>query len=134
MLCAVASNAPRASLSQCKPVSVTPQQPAAVVPGGAVSVSVYPGHASGARESLAVRALARSLSPSAWRATEHVAVNHGPDAPYVVSLHRLFRDDRENTDDDFAAARAAITRARLHREEQVGVARVWQYSSCSAVL
>ena len=38
----------------------------AVVPGGAVSVSVYPGHASGARESLAVRALARSLSPSAW--------------------------------------------------------------------
>ena len=50
---------------------------------------------------------ARSLSPSAWRSTEHVAVNHGPDAPYVVSLHRLFRDDRENTDDDFAAARAA---------------------------
>ena len=79
----------------------------AVAPGGAVSVSVYPGHASGARESLAVRALARALSPSAWRSTEHVAVNHGPDAPYVVSLHRLFRDDRENADDDFAAARAA---------------------------
>ena len=63
----------------------------AVQPGGAVSVAVYPGHSQGSREAAALRAFAASLSPSIWRATEHAAINHAQTAPFLLTLHRLFR-------------------------------------------
>lgn len=81
----------------------------AVRPGGHVSVAVYPAHAAGAREAVALRAFAGSLSSSAWRATEHAPINHGPTAPFLLSLHRLYREPPvEYAADDFGgAARAA---------------------------
>ena len=48
--------------------------------------------AEGLRESNALAAFARSLSPSVWRATEHKAVNHGPTAPFLLTIHRLHRE------------------------------------------
>ena len=85
----------------------------AVAMGGAASVAVYPGHASGAREAVAVRAFSRALNPSVWRATEHVAVNHARSAPFLVSLHRLYREGREAQieDEDFRVPRDAALRA-----------------------
>lgn len=57
--------------------------------GGCASLTVYPGHAEGRRESEALNSFARSLSDSNWRATEHVAVNHKPNAPYLLTIHKL---------------------------------------------
>ena len=77
----------------------------AVKPGGHVSVAIYPGHPAGAREAVALRAFAERLPSSAWRATCHQPVNHEPTAPFLLSLHRLYREPPfEYGEDDFAAS------------------------------
>ena len=77
----------------------------AVKPGGHVSVAIYPGHPAGAREAVALRAFAERLPSSAWRATAHQPVNHEPTAPFLLSLHRLYREPPfEYAEDDFAAS------------------------------
>ena len=86
----------------------------ALAPGGAASLAIYPQHPAGAREAAALRAFAAALSSSAWRATEHVAVNHAATAPFLLTVHRLYRDAgvREDAaDDDFSGARAAAADA-----------------------
>mmetsp|Transcript_2702 Transcript_2702/g.8488 ORF Transcript_2702/g.8488 Transcript_2702/m.8488 type:complete len:325 (+) Transcript_2702:24-998(+) len=65
---------------------------AALRVGGCASIVVYPGHAEGRREARALAALARALPDTHWRATEHVAVNHKPAAPYLLTLHKLAPD------------------------------------------
>ena len=75
----------------------------AVRPGGHVSVAIYPGHPAGAREAVALRAFAERLPSSAWRATCHQPVNHEPTAPFLLSLHRLYREPPfKYGEDDFA--------------------------------
>ena len=75
----------------------------AVKPGGHVSVAIYPGHPAGAREAVALRAFAERLPSSAWRATSHAPVNHEPTAPFLLSLHRLYREPPfAYGEDDFA--------------------------------
>ena len=77
----------------------------AVKPGGHVSLAIYPGHDQGAREAVALRAFAERLPSSAWRATCHQPVNHEPTAPFLLSLHRLYREPPfEYAEDDFAAS------------------------------
>ena len=77
-------------------------------PGGHVSVAIYPGHPAGAREAVALRAFAERLPSSAWRATCHQPVNHEPTAPFLLSLHRLYREPPfEYGEDDFAASTEA---------------------------
>ena len=77
----------------------------AVKPGGHVSLAIYPGHDQGAREAVALRAFAERLPSSAWRATAHQPVNHEPTAPFLLSLHRLYREPPfEYAEDDFAAS------------------------------
>ena len=74
-----------------------------VKPGGHVSVAIYPGHPAGAREAVALRAFAERLPSSAWRATAHQPVNHEPTAPFLLSLHRLYREPPfKYAEDDFA--------------------------------
>ena len=75
----------------------------AVKPGGHVSLAIYPGHDQGAREAVALRAFAERLPSSAWRATAHQPVNHEPTAPFLLSLHRLYREPPfKYAEDDFA--------------------------------
>ena len=77
----------------------------AVKPGGHVSLAIYPGHDQGAREAVALRAFAERLPSSAWRATCHQPVNHEPTAPFLLSLHRLYREPPfKYAEDDFAAS------------------------------
>ena len=77
----------------------------AVKPGGHVSLAIYPGHDQGAREAVALRAFAERLPSSAWRATCHQPANHEPTAPFLLSLHRLYREPPfEYAEDDFAAS------------------------------
>ena len=77
----------------------------AVKPGGHVSLAIYPGHDQGAREAVALRAFAERLPSSAWRATAHEPVNHEPTAPFLLSLHRLYREPPfKYGEDDFAAS------------------------------
>jgi len=74
-----------------------------VKPGGHVSVAIYPGHPAGAQEAVALRAFAERLPSSAWRATAHQPVNHEPTAPFLLSLHRLYREPPfKYAEDDFA--------------------------------
>jgi hypothetical protein len=46
-----------------------------LLPGGAVSITCYPGHPEGACEDLALQELCRSLSPALWSVCMHTFTN-----------------------------------------------------------
>ncbi|KAJ8600162.1 hypothetical protein CTAYLR_001922 [Chrysophaeum taylorii] len=91
--------------------------------GGAASIMVYPGHSDGAREATALEVFARSLSNTAWRATEHRPVNHRREAPYLLTIFRVENSRKAPDDDDDDAnlkfARTAALRALSPSAESI---------------
>ncbi|KAJ1446397.1 putative rRNA methylase-domain-containing protein [Pelagophyceae sp. CCMP2097] len=92
----------------------------ALCAGGVATLAVYPGHDEGLIESVILTEFAKSLSKTVWRCVEHRALNHAQTAPYLLTLHRLYRDkprsappeelraDFRRADDVEAATAAAL--------------------------
>ncbi len=61
-----------------------------VVPGGAISVTCYPGHLEGAREEEAILEWIKTLSPLEWSACHHKWINRRH-APNLLLLQKANR-------------------------------------------
>jgi Putative rRNA methylase len=58
-----------------------------VQPGGALSITCYPGHKEGAREAQAVQELAAGLSPAEWNVCLHTHLNRSA-SPQLLLLQK----------------------------------------------
>lgn len=67
-----------------------------IVPGGAVSICVYPGHEEGKRELEAVETLIRSLSVKEYTTLQHVFLNAHEGTPryYLIQKNRNGRGEK----------------------------------------
>lgn len=85
--------------------------------GGCASITVYPGHPEGGREARALAAFVRELPDSAFRATEHIAVNHKASAPYLLTIYKL-RHSPSSHASLRAAADAAVCATGEHSRDR----------------